>query len=79
MSISNPDDAEVYIGSVLENIDAAVLAAITDVVNGVKTNENYLGTLANGGVGFAYTDVPAELQAEVEAIAQAIADGSLEL
>ncbi len=79
MSISNPDDAEVYIGSVLENIDAAVLAAITDVVNGVKTNENYLGTLANGGVGFAYTDVPADLQAEVEGIAKAIADGSLKL
>ena len=77
MSVSNPDDAEVYIGSVLENIDVAVLAAITDVVNGVKTNENYLGTLANGGVGFAYTDVPADLQAEVEAIAAAIADGSL--
>lgn len=79
MSKSNPDDAEVYIGSVLENIDAAVLSVITDVVKGVKTNENYLGTLANGGVGFAFTDVPADLQAEVEGIAKAIADGSLEI
>ena len=79
MSISNPDDAEVYIGSALENIDAAVFAAISDTVNGVKTNENYLGTLANGGVGFAYTAVPAELQAEVEGIAKAIADGTIKL
>ncbi|NDF67775.1 MAG: BMP family ABC transporter substrate-binding protein, partial [Actinobacteria bacterium] len=66
MSISNPDAAEVYIASVLKNIDAAVLAAITDTVNGVKTSDNYVGTLANGGVGVAYTAVPAELQAEVE-------------
>jgi basic membrane protein A len=79
MSVSNPDDAEVYIGSALENIDAAVFAAITDTVNGVKSNENYLGTLANGGVGFAYTAVPAELQAEVEAIAKSIADGTIKL
>jgi len=35
--------------------------------------------LANGGVGFAYTAVPAELQAEVEAIAKSIADGTIKL
>jgi len=79
MSISNPNAAEVYIGSVLENIDAAVLAAITDVVNGVKTSENYVGTLKNGGVGFAYTAVPEELKTEVEAIRQGIIDGTIKL
>ena len=36
MSISNPDAASVYIASVLKNIDAAVLAAVTDTVNGVS-------------------------------------------
>jgi len=77
MSVSNPDDAEVYLGSALENIDAAVFAAISDTVNGKRTNENYRGTLANGGVGFAFTDVPADLKAEVEAIAKLIADGKL--
>ena len=79
MSVSNPDAAEVYIASVLKNIDAAVLAAITDTVNGVKTSDNYVGTLANGGVGVAYTAVPAELQAEVEAIGQGIADGTIKI
>ena len=79
MSISNPDAAEVYIASVLKNIDAAVLAAITDTVNGVKTTDNYVGTLANGGVGVAYTAVPAELQAEVEAIGKGIADGTIKI
>ena len=79
MSISNPDAASVYIASVLKNIDAAVLAAITDTVNGVKTSDNYVGTLANGGVGVAYTAVPAELKAEVEAIGKGIADGTIKI
>ena len=79
MSISNPDAASVYIASVLKNIDAAVLAAVTDTVNGVKTSDNYVGTLANGGVGVAYTAVPAELQAEVEAIGKGIADGTIKI
>jgi hypothetical protein len=45
----------------------------------VKTSDNYVGTLANGGVGVAYTAVPAELQAEVEAIGQGIADGTIKI
>ena len=79
MSVSNPDAAEVYVASVLKNIDAAVLAAVTDTVNGIKTSDNYVGTLANGGVGVAYTAVPADLQAEVEAIGKGIADGSIKI
>jgi basic membrane protein A len=79
MSVSNPDAASVYIASVLKNIDAAVFAAISDTVDGTATSDNYVGTLENGGVGVAFTDVPAELQAEVEAIGQGIADGSISL
>jgi basic membrane protein A len=79
MSKSNPDAAEVYIASVLKNIDAAVFAAIKDTVEGNSTSDNYVGTLANGGVGVAFTAVPAELQAEVEAIGQGIADGTIKL
>jgi basic membrane lipoprotein Med (substrate-binding protein (PBP1-ABC) superfamily) len=45
----------------------------------VRTSENYLGTLANGGVGFAYTAVPEELKTEVEAIRQGIIDGTITL
>lgn len=79
MSVSNPDAAEVYIASVLKNIDAAVFAAIKDVVEGSGVTDNYVGTLANGGVGVAYTAVPADIQAEVEAIGAGIADGSIQL
>ncbi len=79
MTQTNPDAAEVYIASVLKNIDAAVLAAVTDTVNGVVTSDNYVGTLANGGVGVAFTAVPAELQAEVEAIGKGIADGTIKI
>jgi basic membrane protein A len=79
MSVSNPDAASVYIASVLKNIDAAVFAAISDTVSGAATSDNYVGTLENGGVGVAFTDVPAELQAEVEAVGQGIVDGSISL
>jgi basic membrane protein A len=79
MSVSNPDAAEVYIASVLKNIDAAVFASIKDVVEGNGVTDNYVGTLANGGVGVAYTAVPDDIKAEVEAIAAGIADGSITL
>jgi basic membrane protein A len=79
MSKSNPDAAEVYIASVLKNIDAAVFAAIKDTVEGAATSDNYVGTLANGGVGVAFTDVPADIQSEVEAIGAGIADGSVKI
>ena len=79
MSKSNPDAAAVYIASVLKNIDAAVFAAIKDTVEGNTTSDNYVGTLANGGVGVAFTAVPADLQAEVEAIGKGIADGTIKL
>ena len=79
MSKSNPDAAEVYIASVLKNIDAAVFAAIKDTVEGAATSDNYVGTLENGGVGVAFTDVPADIQAEVEAIGAGIADGSIKI
>lgn len=79
MSVSNPDAAEVYIASVLKNIDAAVFAAIKDVVEGSGVTDNYVGTLANGGVGVAYTAVPDDIKAEVEAIGAGIADGSIKL
>lgn len=79
MSVSNPDAAEVYIASVLKKIDAAVFAAIKDVVEGSGVTDNYVGTLANGGVGVAFTAVPDDLKAEVEAIGAGIADGSIQI
>lgn len=78
MSVSNPDHAEVYIGSVLKKIDAAVLAAVGSALNGEGGGTDYVGTLANGGVGVAITStITPELQAQLDAIQAGIIDGSI--
>ncbi len=78
MQVSNPAHATVYIGSVLKKIDAAVLSAVESALNGEGGGTDYLGTLANGGVGLLLTSViSAELQAELDAIEAGIIDGSI--
>ncbi|MEK7293171.1 MAG: BMP family ABC transporter substrate-binding protein [Actinomycetota bacterium] len=78
MSVSNPTQAEVYIGSVLKKIDAAVVAAVESALNGEGGGTDYVGTLANGGVGVAITsDITPELQAQLDAIQAGIIDGSI--
>ena len=78
MSISNPTQAEVYVASVLKKIDAAVLQAVKDALAGSGGGTDYLGTLENGGVGVAITSTVApELQAELDAVAAGIIDGSI--
>jgi len=78
MSVSNAAQAEVYVGSVLKKIDAAVLAAVGNALNGEGGGTDYLGTLANGGVGLAVTStITPELQAELDAIQAGIIDGSI--
>lgn len=78
MSVSNPDQAEVYVGSVLKKMDAAVLAAIASALAGEGGGTDYLGTLANGGVSMAITStITPELQAELDAIQAGIIDGSI--
>jgi len=78
MSVSNPTHATVYIASVLKKIDAAVLSAVESALNGEGGGTDYLGTLANGGVGLLLTSVVTpELQAELDAIEAGIIDGSI--
>lgn len=78
MSVSNPTQAAVYAGSVLKKIDAAVLAAVGSALKGEGGGTDYLGTLANGGVGIAVTStITPELQAELDAITAGIIDGSI--
>ncbi len=77
MTQSNPEQAEVYVASVLKKIDAA-LQAVKDALAGQGGGTDYLGTLANGGVGVAITStVTPELQAELDAISAGIIDGSI--
>jgi len=81
--VSAPEYKETYLTSVLKNMDAAVLDSITAAVDGkFKGGGNYLGTLANKGVGIAgfhdYADkVPATLAAEVTALTADIISGKI--
>ncbi len=82
--VSAPEFGDVFLSSVLKNMDAAVFDTISALVDGSLTlGDNYLGTLANGGVGLAsYHDfedrVPAELTAQIEQVIQDIIDGKID-
>ena len=78
MAVSNPTQAEVYVASVLKKIDSAVLQAVKDALAKTGGGTDYLGTLANGGVGVSITStVTPELQAELDAVTAGIIDGSI--
>jgi basic membrane protein A len=73
---------EVFLTTVEKGIATAVEEATTETVNGQYNNTPFVGTLANDGVGLApYHDfeskVPAELDAEVQALKQQIIDGTI--
>jgi len=77
-----PDYQDLFITSVLKRIDSATFAATQEAVDGSFTNELYVGTLENEGVGLApfhdFEDtVPDELKAEVEALQAAIISGEI--
>ncbi len=82
--VSAPEFGDVFLSSVLKNMDAAVFDTISALVDGsLVLGDDYLGTLANGGVGLAsYHDfedrVPAELTAQIEQVIQDIIDGNID-
>ena len=68
--------------SVLKGMDVAVTNAIRETADGNFSNEAFVGTLENDGVGIApYHDwdskVPQELKDEVDQLKQDIIDGTL--
>ncbi|MBI4790709.1 MAG: BMP family ABC transporter substrate-binding protein [Chloroflexi bacterium] len=71
---SVPDACPVLLTSVQKNMDAAVFDSIKAMAEGkFKGGENYVGTLANGGVGIApfnqlESKVPAALKTELDQI-----------
>ena len=80
--ISVPGFEDIMLSSVLKRIDNAVFAAIQAAMEGPFTENLYVGTLANEGVGMApFHDldsaVPAELKAEIDALLAALIDGSV--
>lgn len=83
-TISSPNYAPVVLTSVMKNINVAVYDTIklvaTEGFAGFN-GEDYLGTLANGGVGLgtvASGAVPQSVLDEVEQVKQGIIDGSID-
>jgi|GEM_PF-44292 len=78
-----PENQEIYLTSVLKNIDVAVFDAVKSMHEGTfEGGANYVGTFENGGVGIApYHDfedkVPDELKQEIEQLQADIAAGTL--
>lgn len=75
---------DVFLTTVLKGISTAVETATADTVAGNYSNEPFIGTLANDGVGLApYHDfeaqVPPELTAEVDALKAQIIDGTIKV
>ncbi|AXH97709.1 BMP family lipoprotein [Ornithinimicrobium avium] len=73
---------DLMLTSVMKQIGAAVETTVTDTVEGGFTNEPYVGTLENEGVGLApyhdfEGDVPQELTDKIEEYKQQIISGDL--
>ena len=74
--------SDLMLTSVMKQIAAAVETTITETVEGGFTNEPYVGTLENEGVGLApfhdfEGEVPAELSDKIEDYKQQIISGEL--
>lgn len=76
-------NASVYLTSIMKGIDNAVYAAADEALNATFTNELYVGTLENEGVGLAPfhdfdDEVPDELKAELEQLQADIISGAVD-
>lgn len=81
--VSAPEFKEIYLTSVLKNMDVSVFEAIKAVAEGTFEGGTFVGTLTNNGVGLApfheqEDRVPAEVVAELEEIKQGIMDGTID-
>ncbi len=80
--VSAEQDCDLFVTSVMKNMDTAVLQSIERAVNGEFAGGIVAGTLSNDGVGIApyheWEDkVPSEVQDRVEEIRQEIIDGTV--
>ena len=82
--VSAPEFEDVFLSSVLKNMDKSVFDTIKALQDGTLTlGDDYLGTLANGGVGLGPfhnfdAKVSDELKAELEQVQQDIIDGKID-
>lgn len=80
--VTDPSVADLLLTSVLKGVDAGVYDVVTAAATGNFSNEPYVGTLENGGVGLAEfhdfaSKVPAELAQELEDLKAAIIAGDV--
>jgi basic membrane protein A len=83
-ALSLPEYSKAILTSAEKRIDVAVLDVIRKNAGGDKGGENYIGTLANGGVAISPfhdldSQIPAELKAEVEQLSADIASGAVKV
>jgi basic membrane protein A and related proteins len=81
--VSAPQYCKYFITSVLKGITLAVKTSVLAAAGGTFKGGNYIGTLANGGVGLAPfhdfdSQVPASLKAELQQISTGIQNGSIQ-
>jgi basic membrane protein A and related proteins len=82
--VSAAEYCDVLLTSVMKGMDVAVESAIKDSVDGKFTNDVFVGTLANGGVGLApYHDadstIDQDVKDKIDELKSKIIDGSLKV
>lgn len=82
--LTDPDKQEVYLTSIMKNMDSTVLEVIRRAKDGDFAGGVIVGTLESGGVGLAPYHafdgaVPEALKAEVEALRAGIVDGQVKI
>ena len=83
-ALSLPEYSKAILTSAEKRIDVAVLDVIRKNAGGDMGGENYIGTLANGGVAISPfhdldSQIPADLKAEVEQLSADIASGAVKV
>ncbi len=82
--VTDPNTADVILTSVLKEMKVATAEVVQAAGNGEFSNEAYIGTLENGGVGIApfhnfESKVSPDLQAELDTIREAIISGEIDV
>jgi basic membrane protein A len=82
--LTDPDHKAVFLSSVLKQVGSTTETAVTEAFDGSFKGGVLVGDLKSGGVGLAPfhdldTAVPADLKAELDAIAKGIVDGSIKV
>ena len=81
---TSPENADLFLTSILKGMSEGVQTVVEEAAAGEFSNEPYVGTLENGGVGIApfhdFEDtVDTELQAQLDEIEAAIIAGEIDI